>query len=117
VEEERRKVEEEAERRRRKAEEQEQHRKVEEERRSAREEATRVAGQFRKGTKIQLSPSGCEEAPDYDWGRDALKPGDLGEVLSCRIVNDLVDVFVDVFVKGPSGRTDSYNAVDLERIA
>merc|ERR1711971_206158 len=74
----------------------------------AKELAARAAD-FKKGDKVKLSASGCEAPEDYDWSRDAMQPGDVGIVLSARVVDEIVDVFL----KGPSGRTDSYSAVDL----
>merc|ERR1712129_5589 len=67
---------------------------------------------FRRGDRVRLNAQGCAEDPDYDWSGDALQPGDLGDVLSCQILDD--DVYV--FLRGPGGRTDSYSAGDLEKL-
>jgi len=65
---------------------------------------------FKKGTKVRLSRKGKQAPPGYDWSDDAIMPSDVGEVLVCRLVQGEVDVFI----KGPRGRTCSYDADQLE---
>lgn len=70
----------------------------------------RSTEKFKKGTKVRLSKKGGQAPSGYDWSDDAIMPGDVGEVLVCRVL----DGVVDVFVKGPRGRTCSYDADQLE---
>merc|ERR1711920_694990 len=75
-----------------------------------RAEEARWIQKFKKGTKVKLSERGHQAPPEYDWSDDAIKPGDVGEVLVCRMLYGVVDVFL----KGPHGRTGSYDAEHLE---
>jgi len=81
--------------------------------RRRREEESRLVAQFKPGDKVRLNEQGCDAPPSYDWSAEVLRPGDVGEVLSCRVLRGELDVFL----RGPRGRTESYLADDLERAA
>lgn len=72
-----------------------------------------MIAQFRPGDKVRLSKQGCEAPLGYDWSDEVMRPGDVGEVLSCRVIQGVLDIFL----RGPRGRTESYDAIDIEHVA
>jgi len=71
------------------------------------EEARSLAKQYRKGAKVRLSNDFLTSK-----GRSILESSDIGEVLSCRIL----DGTVEVFLRAPSRKTDTFDASDLELV-
>merc|ERR1719487_2299243 len=62
---------------------------------------------FARGTKVRLNAAGCVVPEQYEWWKDPLAPGDVGEVVESRRNGDMR-------IRGPNGKLAWYEKKYIE---